>query len=144
MKKGTLSLVPIQEQRENEQKQPWERMDGEPAQWFLRFKAYCLLGRGRSLQALVAQERGLLTSAEEDEKAPEGTENEKMFSDVSPHAENETHFDDLVQRDQARRREQNATVALVKRVDATGVTVPGAWKRACKRWSWVVRSQAWD
>jgi hypothetical protein len=56
------------------------KMDGEPARWFLRFKSYCLMGRGRSLQAVVAQEKGLF-SDEEDKEAPTGTESENISSD---------------------------------------------------------------
>lgn len=54
MKKAPLLLHPEQE---TVQKQPWERMEGEPARWFLLFRAYVLMGRDRSLRAVAAQEK---------------------------------------------------------------------------------------
>lgn len=42
--------------QESTPKKPWERLPGEPARWFMLFKIYCQMGRGRSLQAVWEQE----------------------------------------------------------------------------------------
>lgn len=48
----------------SEEKQPWERREGEPKRWFLRFEIFRTLGPGRSLNAAVNQERASKSRAE--------------------------------------------------------------------------------
>lgn len=53
----------------SEERQPWERVEGEPHRWFQRFEAFRLMGPGRSLLACVNQEK-VAKSKKESRQAP--------------------------------------------------------------------------
>jgi hypothetical protein len=50
-------LVMLHPKQENGSKKPWDRLESELPKWYLRFTHYRLMGRQRSLQAVVEQER---------------------------------------------------------------------------------------
>jgi hypothetical protein len=139
-RKARNEPIMLHSEQETEQKLPFERLPDEPAQWFMRFRTYCQMGRGRSLQAVVAQEKGLLPTEEEEQEAPRGTENENILSDGA--SLSEQRIEQHVQRVRAQKEEETRYLRNVNQ-DIT-VTVPGSWKRASKRWQWVSRAEAYD
>ncbi len=54
---------------------PWERLPGEPARYYMLFRAYALMGHGRSLQAIAEQER-------RPKKAPKSPESQNDTQDI--------------------------------------------------------------
>ena len=60
--KNTVRM--LHPERAQPEKQPWERQKNEPARYFLLFKGYLALGRGRSLQALWQQEHPVSSDTE--------------------------------------------------------------------------------
>src|SRR5258706_16458523 len=100
-RKAQHEPILLHSEQETEQKKPFERLPDEPAQWFMRFQRYCMMGRGRSLQAVLAQEKGLPTTEDETEEAPIGTESESIIPDGA--SLDEQHFAEGVQRNQERR-----------------------------------------
>jgi hypothetical protein len=99
-----------------------------------------MMGRGRSLQAVLAQEKGLPQTEDETEEAPRGTESEIIIRDGA--SLDEQHFAEGVQHAQERRAQWRQVERAQHR--DLGIVVPGSWKRASKRWQWVRRAQAFD
>ncbi len=100
-------------QNSNE-KRAYDRMDGEKAMWYQRFRLYCQLGRQRSVQAVLAMEQGHL-------KAPDSTnilDQEARFSV-----------------DHQMKELSESGVKIV---------VSGTWKKQCVEFDWVARAEEWD
>jgi hypothetical protein len=104
------------------QKQPWDRMDGEPPRWFQRFTRYRLMGRQRSLQACIEQEQ------------------EYAQQDTTSHKNNKKTFP-LATLPQPPGADMSAPAPDLK---AVRPGVPGNWKNASVKWRWVERAEAWD
>jgi hypothetical protein len=56
MKNSANKPIVLHPEQETTQKYAFERLENEPARWFLRFRAFCLLGHKRTLQAVAEQE----------------------------------------------------------------------------------------
>jgi hypothetical protein len=56
------NVVSMRNPQEQSTKKAYDRMPGERALWFQRFKRYCQMGRERSIQAVWEQERQAQTS----------------------------------------------------------------------------------
>ncbi len=75
-----LLIHPEIESSSKQEKQPWLRQKSEPARYFLLFRTYCQMGRGRSLQAVWEQEHSAQksTKATEEKNAPSDDTSEKI------------------------------------------------------------------
>ena len=69
MKSEAKQPLLLHPEQENGQKYAWQRMENEPARWFMLFRNYCQMGRTRTLQAVAEQER-------EAKRAKKGTQHE--------------------------------------------------------------------
>src|SRR5436190_13240706 len=87
-------------------KQPWERMNGESALWYRRFKLYRGLGPKRTLLAALEKEQETL-------KVLKGTDDEEK---PTPSAKKRTKAD--------------KSAHLTEVPKPKPVQVPGSWKRA--------------
>lgn len=96
------------------QKKPYQRLEGEPALWWRRFRMYRDLGFKRSLQAAFEQERTTI-------RVLKSTKDEEI---------------------QTRKSRKTAGPHLAQ-VPKTQI-VPGSWKAASVKWNWVSRARAWD
>jgi hypothetical protein len=98
---------------------PWLQQEGESTLWYNRFKRYRALGPKRSLLAAVEQERGQITALKSTNEVQKSTGKRARKTKAAP-----SHL---------------APVAAVKPVQ-----VPGSWKQASIKWSWVERALAFD
>src|SRR5258708_20806203 len=110
----TVLLHPERETAQNTDGKTYERLKNERATWFLRFQRYLLLGRNRSVQAVLDEERHHL-------EAQESTKEDVFKIDMSLSPE-----------------------AQKKRAELHIVAIPGSWKKAVKQWRWTERAAAWD
>jgi hypothetical protein len=115
-------IVMLHPEQETSQKRPYERMDGEPPRWFLRFTRYRLMGRDRSLQACVEQER-------QEEQAIGSSKKQQKQKHTPVSLLKPPSVED---------------VSLSANEPTLKVSVPGSWKRASAQWHWVERAEAWD
>jgi hypothetical protein len=115
-------IVMLHPEQETSQKRPYERMDGEPPRWFLRFTRYRLMGRDRSLQACVEQER-------QEEQAIDSSKKQQKQKHTPVSLLKPPGVED---------------VSLGADAPTLKVSVPGSWKRASAQWHWVERAEAWD
>ncbi len=102
------------------QNQPWQRMDGESALWYRRFKLYRSLGPKRTLLAALEKEQETI-------KVLKGTETDEK---LTPPAKKRTKAD--------------KSRHLVEVPKPKPVQVPGSWKRASIQWHWQERVLAYD
>ncbi len=110
----SLPSAPVSEQKDENKE--WERLPNEPARLFMLFTQYRLIGRKRSLQALVEEKQAA-------QKAP-----------ISPKTK--------IAKDKKGQTVEQDTAA--QQLTTIKTSVPGDIKAACKRWEWVKRAMAWD
>ena len=120
-KNGPVLLKMEPNAGENDDIQPWHRLENEPPRWHLRFRIYALLGPKRSLQAAVLAERM-------PQVAPESTENTEIFPGLK----------------------KPVVLATPKispseaKGEALKLEVPGSWKDASRKYRWVERAHSYD
>ncbi len=120
-KNGPVLLQFESKSDENSDVQPWHRLENEPPRWYLRFRIYTLLGPKRTLQAAVLAERM-------PQEVPESTESSENF---------------LAGKNPLLYATPKLSPSEAKE-EAKKLDVPGSWKDACRKYSWVERARAYD